>query len=294
MSVVVWGVILYLLQRAWRVVSEGRGVSFNTALLYGWGSLLEHPPPDPSRNMSGRVMVAWWLLFCLIISTGFRSSLIAHLTVQGTTEPLDSFEDLLKQDDWQWAIEPWLYKGATLEYFSKHTSAVVQKISREMEVLIADQALKKVSEGRFSLIDHMNYISVYVASWYTDASGNTPFYVSNKGISVLAAFGWGLRKGAPFYRSFSEVMHRLEDAGVIRYWTKDVIARRVRENREDAAHYPRAGWLPSSKITEARDYDSPVYGSLEHIQQDESKLGGVSQDVYQPHCEGKAAAACSL
>lgn len=60
-------------------------------------------------------------------------------------------------------------------------------------MLVADEALKKVLAGKFSLIDHMNYISVYVASWYTDANGDTPFYVSKKGISILAAFGWGFR-----------------------------------------------------------------------------------------------------
>lgn len=60
-------------------------------------------------------------------------------------------------------------------------------------MIVADKALKKVKAGRFSLIDHKNYITVVVASHYTDSSGETPFYISNHGITVIAAFGWGFR-----------------------------------------------------------------------------------------------------
>ncbi|XP_071544962.1 glutamate receptor ionotropic, delta-1-like [Panulirus ornatus] len=241
-SVVAWGAILWLLQRVWQWVVGGRWVRLNTALLYGWGALLEQPPSDPSVSMSGRLLVGWWLVFCLVITTGFRSSLIAHLTVQGRSGTLDSFQDLVDQDGWRWATEPWLYRGAAYEYFSKHTDPVVKQIYKGMEVLVADEALRKVSQGGFSLIDFKNYITVIVASRYTDTSGNTPFYISRNGISVLAAFGWGIRKGAPFHQRFIQLMTRLEDAGIIRHWTEVVIARRVRQNRQAAALPTRAGF----------------------------------------------------
>ncbi|KAG7162363.1 putative variant ionotropic glutamate receptor-like 24, partial [Homarus americanus] len=42
-------------------------------------------------------------------------------------------------------------------------------------------------------------------------------------------------KGAPFYPRFSKLMLRLEAAGLTSYWTDNVIARRVRENRATTA-----------------------------------------------------------
>lgn len=81
-----------------------------------------------------QILVGWWLVSCLIFTTGFKSSLIAHLTVLDTEQPLDTFDDLVRRENWKWIIEPWLYKGATLEYFSKHTDPVVQKIQKEMNV----------------------------------------------------------------------------------------------------------------------------------------------------------------
>ncbi|KAG7162434.1 Glutamate receptor ionotropic, kainate 1-like 2 [Homarus americanus] len=83
--------------------------------------------------MSVQVLVGWWLVFCLIITTGYRSSLIAHLTVQGKSATLEGFMDLVQRDNWKWGSEAWFMTGVPLEYFSKHTDPVVQKIYKEME-----------------------------------------------------------------------------------------------------------------------------------------------------------------
>ncbi|XP_050714140.1 uncharacterized protein LOC126997128 [Eriocheir sinensis] len=230
-GVIMWVTTFWLLQSVWRMVEPNHTVPFSSVVLYGWGALLEKPPSDPSFTISEQVLVGWWLLCCLIICTGFRSSLVAHLTVQSKSTTLDSFTDLVQQDSWRWSTEPWLYKGAAYEYFAKHTHPVVKKIFQNMEVMEARLALRKVLQGRHSLIDFKNYIRVVIASEYTDAQGNTPFYISNDGISILATFGWAFRKGAPFYRLFQNLMIRLEDAGIIHRWTEEVIAQRVRESK---------------------------------------------------------------
>lgn len=85
-------------------------------------------------SFSSQVLVGWWLMFCLIVSTGFRSSLIAHLTVQGKIQPPKTMKDLVEADNWRWSTEPWLLKGVPHEYFSRHPDPVVQKIYDEMEV----------------------------------------------------------------------------------------------------------------------------------------------------------------
>lgn len=80
------------------------------------------------------MLVGWWLVFCLVIIAGFRSSLIAHLTVQGREAPLDTFEDMINRPGWEWAVEAWTLKGIIHDYLSKHPSPVVQHVYREMEV----------------------------------------------------------------------------------------------------------------------------------------------------------------
>ncbi|XP_071533871.1 glutamate receptor ionotropic, delta-1-like [Panulirus ornatus] len=231
-SVVAWGVILWLLQRAWWWVAGGPGIRFNTAFLYGWGALLERPPSDPSTNTSGQVLVGWWLLFCVIIVAAFRSSLIAHLTVQGRSLPLTSFEDLVNQNNWKWATAPWFLTGAVIDFFTKHIDPSVKRVYVDLELVSAGEALQRVLAGGFSYIIPKSYVTVIVASRYTDKYGQTPFYISNNELVSFADFGWAFRKGAPFYQRFSQMISRLQDAGIIAYWKDEVIARHVMERKE--------------------------------------------------------------
>ena len=75
-----------------------------------------------------------WLLFSLIVTSAFKSSLIAHLTIQGRSHPPDTLDDLVTSDGWRWATEPWLLKGVPYEYFSKHPDPVVKEIHNKMQV----------------------------------------------------------------------------------------------------------------------------------------------------------------
>ncbi|XP_063884806.1 probable glutamate receptor [Scylla paramamosain] len=233
---VAWGLVLWLLQRAWRLLTQGFDITLPTALTYSWGALLEKPPADPSVNTSGQLLVGWWLVFCLIISTGFKSSLIAHLTVQGRSRTLESLQDLVEADSWRWGSEKILFNGAPVDFFRKQESPVIKKIYEEMELLDLETVMSKVLGGGFSLIIFKKFIQILIASKYTDGYGQTPFYMSREEFNVLACLGWGMRRvmGAPYLSEFVRVHAHLEDAGVVPLWTEEVMARRVKENREAA------------------------------------------------------------
>lgn len=57
----------------------------------------------------------------------------------------------------------------------------------------ADEGLNKVMKGGFCYIIVKNYITVVIATRYSDARGQNPFYVSKQGYYFLASFGWGIR-----------------------------------------------------------------------------------------------------
>ncbi|KAK3894013.1 hypothetical protein Pcinc_002200 [Petrolisthes cinctipes] len=235
-GVVGWSVIMWTLQLVWtRMVAEGgRGISFSMALMYGWGALLEQTHPDPSLSVSGQLLVGWWLVFCVVITTGFRSSLVAHLTVQGKTAPIDSFEDMVAQKGWRWGTEETLFKGAPVEYFTISHDPVVQKANSILEILGWKDGLRKVQEGGYSFFAFRNFIRFTVGSHFTDANGRSPFYIGKRGLSAVHFLGWD---GAPFYPRFSELMHYLEDAGLRAYWIEQVLDKRIRETRQGILLY---------------------------------------------------------
>ncbi|KAK8373060.1 hypothetical protein O3P69_011025 [Scylla paramamosain] len=116
---------------------------------------------------------------------------------------------------WKWAV-----KGTASAEFTiallYGSSALLEKPSLEPsvnisgQVMVADKALQEVRKGGFTLIDHKNYIKVVVATRYTDSRGQTQFYISNKGISILATFGWGLRISALSSTSPHRAKHRTQ------------------------------------------------------------------------------------
>lgn len=78
-------------------------------------------------------MAGWWLVAALVITSAFKSSLVAHLSVQGMTSPVDSFEDLLVKGDWRWGMERKMLTGAPLHYFQKTADPDVKEIYRRLE-----------------------------------------------------------------------------------------------------------------------------------------------------------------
>ncbi|KAK3889333.1 hypothetical protein Pcinc_006650 [Petrolisthes cinctipes] len=246
---VVFGLSLLVIQWVlmWVINEVGGGggggeekdtASTTTTLLFIWGSLVSQSSTEVSENPTGRMLAGWWLVFCLVIIAAFRSSLIAHLTVQGREAPIETFEDMITRPGWEWALESWTLKGIIYDYFSKHPSPVVQHIFREMESLSLDEAVEKILQGSYSFITFKNQISIKIASFYTDSQGQTPLYISVGGVFTLPDYGWGFRKGAPFYRSFQHTFLQFGESGIVNQWFDELMASRVKTNREAAELKP--------------------------------------------------------
>lgn len=74
------------------------------------------------------------MMFCFIITAGFKSSLIAHLTVQGKTKPIDSMHEMIQADNWRWGMEPWMDRYTRGSYFSQKNDPVIWEMSQQKEV----------------------------------------------------------------------------------------------------------------------------------------------------------------
>ncbi|KAK3865046.1 hypothetical protein Pcinc_029304 [Petrolisthes cinctipes] len=262
MGVVLFGVSFWALLRALRLcIVGGREVSFVTALMYGWGALLERPPPHPtSVSVTGRMMMACWLVVCLVVTSAFRSSLVAHLTVQGREAPLDTLEDLVTRPGWGWGMESWTLTGTIKEFITNNRDPVFSYTFRKMEAGTWEEFLEKVVRGRFSLLTVKNHIAVIVASHYTNQQGQTPVYISPTSVYNFPSFGWMFRKGAPFYIRFQTILTSLVESGIMQVWKEDVIAKRVKETKESATFK-----LYISQDTTMQDSNRVVLG-LHHLQ----------------------------
>ncbi|XP_066985100.1 uncharacterized protein [Macrobrachium rosenbergii] len=146
-----------------------------------------------------------------------------------------------------WGLSLWLFQKARSQFSGKPALTLNRAIffswvvilqvplSRQpadfiSQKLSEEEALQKVLKGGFSYMHWYNHISSVIQSYYTDRLGNSPFYIGQKGTTMLTDFGWGFRRGAPYKDRFNLMTNRLIEAGIISYWTNDVMALRVKEN----------------------------------------------------------------
>ena len=80
------------------------------------------------------MFVGWWWLYCTLFIVVYRSSLIAHLSVPGTANAIDSFEQMLDEGGWTWGYEP--SYGSGWEWFKTNTNPIIKRIYEGMEVRI--------------------------------------------------------------------------------------------------------------------------------------------------------------
>ncbi|KAK4321809.1 hypothetical protein Pmani_007436 [Petrolisthes manimaculis] len=101
--------------------------------------------------------------------------------------------------------------------------------------LTLEEAVEKIQQGSYSFITFKNQISIKIASFYTDSQGQTPFYISVGGVFTLPDYGWGFRRGAPFHRIFQHTFLQFGESGIVNKWFDELMASRVKTNREAAA-----------------------------------------------------------
>ncbi|KAK7086540.1 hypothetical protein SK128_005979, partial [Halocaridina rubra] len=246
-SILVWSASLWILQKLWFLIFGGRSKNLLTSNFYSLGILLEDIPSDPPTNLTGQMMVGWWLLFCLIITNSFRSSLVAHLTVQTMTPPIESLQDLVNKDHWSWGIELKMLQGAALNFFKSSTDPVVQEVYQKLEIVGQADGLQRILKGGFSFLSWSLTIKTEIDSYHTDDFGNTPYYTGKKGSPMLTDFGWGFRRGAAFQRHFGQMMNRLIEAGILGKWKEQIMTSRVKQIRENI------------RVREQPEYDDITY-----------------------------------
>ncbi|KAK7074944.1 hypothetical protein SK128_004359 [Halocaridina rubra] len=265
-SVLVWSVFLWAIENLWAHLSSGHTLNIMDVLFYGFGILLEDTPTFKPTLASGTIMAGWWMMISLVMQSAYRSSLMAHLIVLEKSKPVETFGDLLKLSDWSWGIEPWMLSGAVGVYFQRTQDPVMQQMYQNLELIELEENLQRVEDGKHSFIAWRSPITVTVSSRYAEESRN-PFYISRNGYPLLADFGWGFRKGAPFRRHFRQLMTRMMESGILDRWQKEVMDIRVRQNRKERASTPRKDDA-SSKLKNAQNEDSGrnIVLAMKHLQ----------------------------
>ncbi|XP_064110454.1 uncharacterized protein LOC135218231 [Macrobrachium nipponense] len=195
-TIVIWAVSFWAIQRVWSWYNDEKCMSLVESFFFSWAIVLDdvhlNPPSNTPSRRTSQVTLLFWLLGTFVITTGYRSSLVAYLGVQSKEKPIDSFHDLVAQQGFRWGVESRYMSGIALIFFQSSTDPDVQAVYRTMDYIEdVDQTFQKISKGKYAMITYAKLGRTLIDSYYTDKFGNTPFYVGKHGYGLVPYFGWG-------------------------------------------------------------------------------------------------------
>ncbi|XP_068247964.1 glutamate receptor 1-like [Palaemon carinicauda] len=185
-------------------------------------------------------MLGWWLVVSFLVSSFFKSSLVAHLTVEGKTRPIDTCSDLVQLSNWKWGIDIRVLVGLTPAFFRENVDPDVRYVYEHHEKLDTEEGLKRVLRGRFSFVAGKLKVLQIIGSKYTNRYYETPFYLGKKQYLVVPAVGWGFRKGAPFKERFFKAIIHLWESGISNQWKNEIQDLIIKRKKEENAKENRS------------------------------------------------------
>ncbi|XP_045101495.1 glutamate receptor ionotropic, kainate 4-like [Portunus trituberculatus] len=261
--VMVWGTVLWVMERLSHWITGRRYFSFSSSIFYGWGLLLEDHPFEPPSNPASQILVGFWLLVYLILSTAYSSSLISHLVVKGKSSVINDMEHLAErgEEGWEWGIPASRMTGAHKTFFVTSPTPAIIEVHNGIKITETEEGMALALQGGFSYIDNYYFIQTLVSTFYTDDSGYTPAHISTTHYPLFVGNAWAFRPGAPFRQRFSSAIQQLLDSGLITFWMNDVVRTHVREERQASKE---KGTQPKLTFEEASD--GQVALGLSHLQ----------------------------
>ncbi|KAM7533984.1 hypothetical protein Aperf_G00000111088 [Anoplocephala perfoliata] len=82
------------------------------------------------RSLSGRIVGGAWWFFTLIIVSSYTANLAAYLTVERMSNPIQSYEDLVRQSKVKYGV---IKSGSTRNFFEQSSIKIFQQMWKFME-----------------------------------------------------------------------------------------------------------------------------------------------------------------
>ncbi|XP_041354578.1 glutamate receptor ionotropic, delta-1-like [Gigantopelta aegis] len=211
-SLVTSTILLTIIQMTQRLEKPGKlGEVFQSCLWYIYGALLSHGCSLDPATLSGRILVGFWWLFCLVISASYSGILIAFLTVERQTPPLHTLADLVAQEDYSWGT---LGGTAMLDEYHKSTQtdikALVRGLSQTGESM--DEHKKRVLDGSYVFFGDRETLVTWTRQ-------HCDLAILDESFSPFK-FSVGLPKNSPYTDLFSKRIIDIQSGGLMEIWKK--------------------------------------------------------------------------
>ena len=195
--------------------SRGNDVfsSFQFCSLYVIGNLLNvQVQPQSILSNANRMFLIWWLFGTLILTTGYRSGLISHMTFPFTPPPIDTFQQLVDSP----------LKKTSFGDFTKNT---LLNATSQKERMLGQELIPTFNlTGMFVLLDSglwavesdLENLLYMAATMYPTTAAGPKVHLMRETI-LPSGDAFGLQKDSQLKPYFDKEIQRLIEAGLVDY-----------------------------------------------------------------------------
>ncbi|ESO96489.1 hypothetical protein LOTGIDRAFT_115937, partial [Lottia gigantea] len=230
-------ITLYVMEKHNPFYQKFRIHSFQEYVIYVFGAMLTQGGPNQPRSSSGRLLIACWWLFSIVVVAIYSGNLIAFLTVTKDQPPFETLAELSQQDTYKWGT----IGGTIWTTFLKTANtpdtkalwAGVVKFNKTDPVVLSidvDTHLKKVANGNYAFLADKAMLEIKMA---TECD-----WVFLKELFYPLQYAVGLPMKSPYNKLFYDEMLRIYETGLLQIWKK--------------RWWPKKGTCKGSLVTEAK------------------------------------------
>lgn len=193
--------------------------SIRKCFTYLLSSFLEQDARELDNSSPSRIIVAFWLLFSILVTTAYRSKLVSLLSFPVLEEPPKTFRALAESPDNEYQITLQYLRGAAYTLIKTSTNPTFQTIFRRMELEENDAkcfqnaigSSKHICISWDRIADYVNHKNL------SDRHGNVPL-VKAPDTSCFIVVGLAFRKRAIFREKFDSVLSLATSMGLAGKW----------------------------------------------------------------------------
>ncbi|CAG2217228.1 GRID1 [Mytilus edulis] len=209
---------------------------FSDSFWYMYGALLTQGGAHMADSSSGRTLLSFWWIFCIIMMATYSGNLIAFLTVTKEKLPFTDLSGLVAQDKYQWGIQggaifEQIFKTSEIPEYKKIWSGVVEYNKSDTRVLsyIGDEHIGKVLEGNYAFIVDKTFFDMTMID-------NCELAMTLAEVLQLQ-YAMALPNNSPFTKIFTDEIISIHESGLLQIW-------RLR-------HWPKPGNCKESILKES-------------------------------------------
>ncbi|XP_076096281.1 putative glutamate receptor isoform X3 [Mytilus galloprovincialis] len=186
---------------------------------YNYGALLTQGGTNTPDSQTGRTVLSYWWIFCIVSMAIYSGNLVAFLTVAKDELPFTTMSGMVQQEKYKWGLYG---HGAMHSYLSESTLPIHQEVwngivgfnHSDPSVLMSseDKQFDKVIRGNYA------YFAVNLVAQYYKVRGFDILILPEIIATIPNAFA--LQKNSPYEEMFSREIMRMHENGLIDTWLK--------------------------------------------------------------------------